>query len=382
MQKTTLSHIEDYIELLSGYVGLRGRNMSFSLARYDVQIVASLADQTTRGIGYTDRQAILAHKLVVKYKRQFAKYDIDVGFHEENGHFRIPVRVVDRSKSIRITDDLIYLRFPYDSKMIDDIKESGKNVPGSIQFDKEKKAWVFGITEPRLQWVKTLADKYQFEVDDTIKQLINNVELEKTKPYQIQLQRLDGCLCISNAEQSLNDYVVDKLGGFNESNLLRLVDYSGVLGYTVSDDITAELERSKNINQTMLLLKRESHIPLEENGQGLDDIISYAKDTDRWPIYVFENTDVNAGKIISHLKKYFSDSEILEVGPKQRKLDPEGKKCIYLNNWQTSWQFKIPLLITMTSLMIGPKKQHIMQLSDKVVYCTNVVIKYSGSTVA
>ena len=47
MQKTVLPHIEDYIEILSGYVGIKSRVMNFSLARYDVQIVASLADQTT-----------------------------------------------------------------------------------------------------------------------------------------------------------------------------------------------------------------------------------------------------------------------------------------------------------------------------------------------
>jgi hypothetical protein len=378
MQKKILPYIEDYIEILAGYVGLKGKNMSFSLARYDVQILGSLAEQTNRGVGYTDKQALLAHKLVVKYKRQFAKYDIDIGFHEDNGHYRIPVRSVDRSRSIKLVGNQIQLRFPYDSKMIDDIKESGKNVHGQIRFDREQRVWLLSITEPRLKWIDGLVNKYQFDIEESVSALIKSVNAEEEKTYQIVLERVNGQLQIRNAEQTLNDYIVDSLGGFGDDNLLKLVDQSSILGYEVSDEISAELDQTNNTNQNMLLKKREVHIPLDD-GLGIADIINYANLTDRWPIYVLENVDVNVGKIIHFLRSYFSKEELLEVGAKQRKLDINGKRCIYLNNWQTSWSDRIPLLITMTSLMIGPKKQHLKQQSDKVVYCTDVVIKYASN---
>lgn len=376
MQKKTLAYIEDYIEILSGYVGIKGRNMTFSLARYDVQIVASLADQTNRGVGYTDKQAILAHKLVVKYKKQFAKYDIDVGFHEDNGHYRIPVRLVDRTRTINLVEGNIQLKFPYESKTIDDIKESGKSVPGSMRFDKEHRAWVMSVTEPRLLWAEMIADKYQFDISDSVRVLIDAVKAEENNSFEIVLERDGAGLTIRNAEQSLIDYINSDLGGLVESNLLKLVDHSSLLGYEIGDDIWNDIDQSNNLNQSMLLSMREIHIPLN-GGEEFQDIVDYANRTDRWPIYVFENTDVNAGKIISILKKYFTESELLEVNTKQRKLDIQGKKCVYLNNWQTSWNNRIPLLVTMTSLMIGPKKQHILQHSDKVVYCTDVMMKYT-----
>jgi hypothetical protein len=124
MQKKTLPYIEDYLEVLAGYVTVNGKALQFSLARYDVQIIQSMSQQTTSGIAFTDRQAILAHKLVVKYKRQFANNAIDIGFHEENGHYRQPVRMVDRTRSIRIENGVIHIRFPYESAMIDDLRES------------------------------------------------------------------------------------------------------------------------------------------------------------------------------------------------------------------------------------------------------------------
>ena len=376
MQKKILAYIEDYIEILAGYVGIKGRTMTFSLARYDVQIVSSLADQTNRGVGYTDKQAILAHKLVVKYKRQFAKHDIDIGFHEENGHYRIPVRMVDRTRTVKIVDGSIQLRFPYDSKTIDDIKESGKSVPGNMRFDKDARAWIMTITEPRLCWVEALADKYQFDIDESVQRLIDAVKAEEDNSYEITLEQIESGLTIRNAEQSLIDYINANLGGLVEENILKLVDYSSILGYEISQDIWNNVVQANNINQSMLLSHREIHIPLNE-GTEFKDIVDYAERTNRWPIYVFENTDVNTGKILPILKEYFNNGDLLEVSTKQRKLDVEGKRCIYLNNWQTSWNNHIPLLVTMTSLMIGPKKQHILQHSDKVVYCTDLLIKYT-----
>lgn len=377
MQKKTISYIEDYIEILAGYVGIKGKTMSFSLARYDVQIVTNLADQTNRGIGYTDKQALLAHKLVVKYKRQFAKYDIDIGFHEENGHFRLPIRYVDRSKTIKLTDGQVYLRFPYESKMIDEIKDSGKNIPGLMKFDREQKAWIMSITEPRILWLQTIADKYQFEMDPDISKFVDNINETKQLDYQIVLEKTDQGLIIRNGEPSLIDYIEKNLNGLNEDNLVTLVDYSNILGYSVSDEIRSWVESKYNQNQTMLLSLKETHLPIKDD-DSFRDIVEYAGITNRWPLYVFENIDTNTGRMLPILKEYFTGDELVEVPLKSRtlKLSP-NVKCVYLNHWMHSWQTNIPMLVTLTSLMIGPKKQHIVQNSEKIVYCTDVMIKYN-----
>jgi hypothetical protein len=376
MQKKTLAYIEDYIEILSGYVGIRGKNMTFNLARYDVQIVSSLADQTNRGVGYTDKQAILAHKLVVKYKKQFAKYDLDIGIHEENGHYRIPVRIVDRGRTIKLSNGQIQMKFPYETKMIDDIKENGKTVHGNIQFDREQKHWTMSITEPRLIWLESIADKYEFEMDDSLRDLIAQIKQVKTESFQIVLEKVNNNLIIRNAEHTLVDYINQQLGGFHESNLLKLVDYSGILGYSISKDLEEVLKNLHNENRYMLLCQKDTHIPLSDENS-VKDIVEYAVATERWPIYVFENIDINTGRILPILKEFFTNDELLEVSLKSRKLDVLNKKCVYLNHWSTSWTERIPLLVTMTSLMIGPKKQHILQYSDKVVYCAHFMMKYN-----
>lgn len=375
MQKKVLPYIEDYIEVLGGYLGIKGKDMTYSLARYDVQIVHSLAEQTNKGIGYTDRQALLAHKLVVKYKKQFAKHHLDIGFHEDNGHFRLPVRFVDRGKTIRLNDGIIEVRFPYSTEMIDYLRETGKNIPGHIHFDKDKKAWLCTITEPRLLWLEQLANKYNFDISVELENYINQVKDCKTTPYQIVLVKNESGYSIENASDSLTNYVVENLGGFGDENVLRLIDNSSILGYQVSDEIRNVVKQEFNFNQQTLLGEREIHLPITNNS-ALSDIVEYAGITNRWPIYVFENNDVSDVRIKPILSKHFSPDDVLYVSGKPKELDVSNKKCVYINNWNQAWKNKIPLLVTMTSMMIGPKKQFMLQNSDKVVYCTDILIKY------
>jgi hypothetical protein len=372
MQKKTLPYIEDYLEVLAGYVTVNGKALQFSLARYDVQIIQSMSQQTTSGIAFTDRQAILAHKLVVKYKRQFANHAIDIGFHEDNGHYRLPVRMVDRTRSIRIENGVIHIRFPYESAMIDDLRESGKLLHGNLKFDKDSRSWVAAITEPRLLWLQDLATKYQFELDDLALELLNQVRHAQDQPYLIELKSTGDKFEIVNAEPSLIDHVIEHLGGFGLDNATALIDNSSCLGYTVDQKLKQQISDTHNHNQALLLKNREVHIPLGD-GTALDDIVAYADKTQRWPIYIFETVDVVQTQIKSLLSKYFTQDQLLIVSAKQRKLDTTGYKCVYLTNWQTSWSDRIPLLVTMTALMVGPKKQHIIQQSEKVVYCTENV---------
>ena len=85
----TYPYVEDYLEYLAGYeVGMTALIMpnmtKISLARYDIQIVNSMANSTMFGTALTDRQAELAVKLILKYRRQFAKLGIDVDAKENN----------------------------------------------------------------------------------------------------------------------------------------------------------------------------------------------------------------------------------------------------------------------------------------------------------
>jgi hypothetical protein len=92
-------------------------------------------------------------------------------------------------------------------------------------------------------------------------------------------------------------------------------------------------------------------------------------------VFVFEHTsDVPSLKIEQELSRVFKPEEILSVTPGQRKMpDVTGYRCVHLQHWSSGWDLKIPLLVTMTALMVGVKKIQIVQRSEKVVFGTEVV---------
>ena len=377
MQTKSLPYIEDYLELIAGVARVpygKAVPVVVTLARYDIQIVHSMAAQTSQGTPLTDRQALLAHKLVIKYRRQLASNGLDLGVHEDNAVFRLPVRFVDRSRDIKLKDDVIYIRFPYDDTLVNELKQSAKDTPGSLRFDVVTKMWVATVTEPRLIWLQHLVGKYNFEPDNQIVELIEQVTQAQHTGFKIELIAGDTGLEIVNAESSLVDYINENLNGFSLDNLVRLIDYSSILGYTVSAELEQYAEFKFGSSVQNLLLNKTTHLPLSKPN-AIEDIVEYATVSHRWPVFVFEHTsDVPSLKIEQELLRVFKPEEILSVTPGQRKMpDVTGYRCVHLQHWSSSWDLKIPLLVTMTALMVGVKKIQIVQRSEKVVFGTEVV---------
>ena len=81
--------IEDYIETLTG-LQETDVDCNFSIIRSDYSLVTSLAKQTVKGIGLTDRQYELTKLKLLDYKEQFESN----GFHNIDDNFnnlRIPI---------------------------------------------------------------------------------------------------------------------------------------------------------------------------------------------------------------------------------------------------------------------------------------------------
>jgi len=373
MQKTSLPYVEDYIEAMAGFKPVLNRPLVVNLARYDIQIIQSMAEQTARGVAFTDRQAVLAHKIVTKYKKQLANLGVELGPHEDNAVFRLPTRSIDRSKTIKFHDGKIYIRFPYNEKLIEDIKESAKLVPGEFKFDRDARAWTATVTEPRVLWLQSLVSKHEFELDPVLTELATCIAEAQAVPYVIELIKTDTGFTITNAESSLLDYVDANIGGFSADNLLRLVDNSSTLGYTVSPAIAKELAELYNTRVQELLTNQLVHAPLSLD-DSLTDILEYSNITKRWPIYVYENP-MSGSRALQQLEQIFNKDElvIIEADRKSKKIKIDNALCVYLTHWNPNWVSSIPLLITMSALMVGPKKMQLIQCSEKVVYCTEFV---------
>ena len=130
----TYPFVEDYIQIIAGTLCYNtGKRSAFflsktplSLARYDVSVIESFAQQIENGIGFTDRQSDLAVKIAIKYEKQLGKLGIDISTLQ-NPKFQFPIRSIDRSQRFYIEDNALICKFPYNDSLVSEFKKLTKD---------------------------------------------------------------------------------------------------------------------------------------------------------------------------------------------------------------------------------------------------------------
>jgi len=337
-----LTYVEDYIEFMAGYRDVTGvlRGMfnaapyPIQLARYDTGVISSLADQTlSYKRAYTDKQSKLAVKLIRNYSRQLAQHCVIVP--KELDKFRFGVRIIDESRRVYIRDQRLIVKFPYNTDLIAIIKRWVSTGNGSSSFNPVTKEWELALTESAVNWACTIGIQNQFEIDPAVAELFESIIQVESQPYAIELVSDGDGYSITNATDSLKAHVADRLGGFGGSNLIALVDNAPVCGYDISKPIMDDLTV---ISPELFQLLTNRITKLKRAEYKLEQIIEYASMVNRLPIHVYD----------TGLPKEDTDA------------------IVYLNR-KGPLNIKPKLLVTMSNLMVGSKKQGWLTNAEKVV---------------
>lgn len=360
-----LPYIEDYIDILGGnFLTWPPKDPVIKLARYDEPIVQSMAEQVNRGLGFTDRQSVLAHKIVVKYRKQWATAGYDVSEHIERGRFKLPIRSVDRTKRISIVDGEIRINFPYDQELISRMRADITTVPGRLQWDSNKHSWVASLIEPRIIWAREFGIKNGFEFAPEFTAVLDS--MLDTTDYSIALTKSDHGFTVTNAESSLLEYLYARV---DNDNLIGLVDHSAILGYDVDTELREQIISEHSDTKAKLLLERQVNIGFTKDILDFADIVDYAESTNRWPIFVYESGSKKLQKLVA---QHFADEDIICSG--HHLLMPEhiaGARVVYFTNWK-NLDYDMPLLVTMHTLLIGHRRQQVAARAEKIVYYTQL----------
>lgn len=394
LQYTTMNQfatIEDYIEVIAGerdpatgkLVGGWLNDPLISLARYDVTVVTKMCEQVMTGTALTERQAALAQKLVLNYRRQLAQKGVDVS-PAETPVFRKPLRAMDYSCSLNMVDDVLCLKFPYNTELIDQLRTFGKESQGSCRWSPEDKVWKVALTEYNLTWTATFASINRFEIAPSVQELVKLLLAAETVEYQIELYVNNNQLCLRNAPETMLEYIATYIGELTFTNLLRLADYSSILGYTLHADLETALAREYGYRFVHLLTNRE--LKLDPTTMLVDDnfasVIDYAVACDRLPVYIYE-PDLSY-KLLPRIRTMFSEEEIVEVKHTAVLSTVDSKtKIVYITKPVNT---PIPLLISTAGMIYGGQKEVMTQQAEKIVYCaaevynrkTNEVKKLAG----
>jgi hypothetical protein len=368
-------YVEDYIEVINGdrdpvtgkLFGLFDSTPAIiSLARYDVSIVDSMSQAVQSGKSLTDKQADLAVKIILKYRKQLTARNVDVS-PVENPKFRLGIREIDRRRLAYVDGTDIVLQFPYDTKLIESIREIGKLSQGRWGFDGNSKSWKLGITEMNVVAAHGFASNNQFEIGDEFNQLLKLVEECESTEYSIELISTETGYTITNAHPGLLEYINDNCGGFGKSNLVTLVDNSDILGYTVSREIVEQMTSTMSARVANLMTRQQSRFTANYTDETiLTDIIEYAHATNRWPIYVYE-PDLSDRLYDKFVARYFEQEEIHKI--RDTKTQPRtDARIVFFHKYSPKWDNRIPLLISSAGIMHGGDKTMLLQQAEKVVY--------------
>ena len=372
-------HVEDYIEIIAGFREPTGKqNHSIfindespvSLARYDMKVVPSLAEQSIGGKGYTDKQAALAVSLIIKYERQLAKLQVDIT-PVHTPVYRIPLRTIDRTTRVWIENDVIKLRFPYNAVHIEQVRAAAKESRGRIQFNPEQKCHDIDLTEWNLNWTYAFCQQHKFEIDPAIQQLMDVIVATEQTPYAIELQYKNDAIAITNAPDSLIEYITEKAGGITTDNLFRLIDLAPILGYTIARAIEETVIESVGTRFYSLCANRHLKVDPLTSHNLVKEILDYARATDRFPIYVYE-PDLSM-RLYNEFHKYLPGSIAILGKKSATDTIPADAKIIYTNRIPRKPVGNIPLMISSAGMLFGGDRQIWIQTAEKVVYFTNDV---------
>lgn len=367
------SYVEDYLEVINGdrdpntgkiYGLFDSTSPIVSLARYDVQVLASMSQATQSGRALTDRQAELAVKIILKYRKQLEKLEIDIG-PIDNPQYRLGIRQIDRRQLLYIQDDHIVLQFPYNTKLIDNLRDLAKISQGCWSFDATTRAWKLAITETNVIAANGFAQMHQFEIDQEFTTYLNAVlDCEQT-PYKIELEHTPDGLTISNAPKSLMD-AINNYCRFDCSNINLLIDNAPIYGYTVHESILQNVIAEYSARICNLMLAQESKFTPDSDHTVYEDLIKYVEITGRYPIYVYE-PDMSDRLLKNFVKKYFVNDDVYQTRHLKERVEV-NKKVIYFNKYSAQWDQPIPLLVSGQGMMHGGEKTLLLQQAEKVVY--------------
>jgi len=204
---------------------------------WDNGVVFSFYTQINALSGFTEKQSALAVKICKRYAVSLSLHaKQDIATFLENPKFRNAIRKSVNSRSIKIVDDehlhrVIEVNFPYDEKMIAEIREfKNENHNNLVLWSKEKSSWQFSLTEPN---IKFLSDHFKNTDAEFDLEFQNYSDQLETIIYDLQthipmLTVKNGGLTIINSPKTMPE--------ISTGNILEAVFAARQYGITMWDE--------------------------------------------------------------------------------------------------------------------------------------------------
>lgn len=261
--KKHLQNIEDCLETLFDI----DANGSFLLKPDDKPIMSSIARQVSRSIPLTDRQHLLLKRKLCNYSDYFALHGIE-NFDNAIEQTRQPLRVVDRSKTIKLAElpaevypthqnqsgPWIEISFPFNKKTINTIRHLQSKCRNGYQHKSGYREHYFEFNDLNCYTIVHELINRNFKIEPFLVEHYNKCkEIVDNADKYVPALTPSG---FQNLHEGAISEMQKHIGEFSKENFHAFYDRRQKYGFSVDPDIQVDdpllemiLKRDKNIVQ-------------------------------------------------------------------------------------------------------------------------------------
>jgi len=387
-QPTVFDTLESALETLSLLITIDWTNnvqanvrSKINPARYDSQPINAMARQLRSGVGFTDRQQLLAVTLVTKYRKQWAKNNYDVSNISKDTLLKFPLRTnVDRTRTLLIEDNMLAARYPYIPKIVQAMHEyTNTNSCGHAAWNTIMRRFEFAINAENALWLEEFAKTHNFELHKSFQDLL--VEINNARDCNsVQLDIVNHHLELRNAPQAMLDWIADNVGDIEWNNFKPLALLATKLQFTLSQPVI-DLIAARYPNSAELFGNKVTFIPTTE--ASFSTVLRKVQELDVDTVVVCSMDPVDERIIAyrdlkalckSHMPEYnviiVDHAALSTVSATELDLTTHKKNIILTTRVVT---VEPDVIISTVGFMNGSKRKTWFQSATKIIYhCVDV----------
>jgi len=287
-------NVEDLIETLAGFT-----DNKIILEDVDKTIVYSIGKQTLRGKALTDRQLAVMLEKLNYYRNQFT-FILDSEFERCLSSLRMPLRDVDRSKTISIvsTSDMmgpngvyesyknnwkwVKIRFPFSKRTIIELQDKIIFKHRKIyEHHKGAHEHYFVATENAIFDIVNVFQNKEFDIEQDLLDAYNQIKhiITNTRDYLPGVY--DGQL--KNIPDSAIQYLENELGPLTNDNVALYKDRSILFGINHFDNVN--LTGFSTLSQN-IINRKKPHVFVNKQKWNLNELVNSLYELKRYPLLV------------------------------------------------------------------------------------------------
>jgi hypothetical protein len=235
-------NIEDLIILLA---------TRCKLNQFDSKIVDSFYDQISQGNGFTEKQSLLAIRILERQSAKLSEIlNKDIAEYIENPVFRLKKRAINLGKKITVFDHAdfgkaVKVEFPYNETLVERIRKERINLPYAA-WDKDERAWIFALNERSIQLLLPFVLNDGFIPDDEFSDYIRQITeiQENLEKYVPMVTFHENSVKFINVGSSVPQPMTN--------DILQSLFIARKTGIHTWDDTISDYLEQKNINKTVV----------------------------------------------------------------------------------------------------------------------------------